>query len=136
MTKEQKSMRIYESTYQDLVRYKSQISSITGKPVSFDNAIKEILDIATSREYYTAIMKLPLGYLVMGTGRTEGEALQNAGKNTNYSYPQNNVEAFRCSFDFFVQVQVKGGGKPVYYKYEKPAEPTPEDDIIDISRDE
>ena len=108
-TKQQKCMRIDETTYQDLVRYKSQISSITGKPVSFDNAIKGILDIATSREYFCAVQETDNEIIIFGIGRTPAEACIDAVKHNGAGETRDDLDLWPCSLDVFVYVTKHGG---------------------------
>jgi len=108
-TKQQKCMRIDESTYQDLVRYKSQISSITGKPVSFDNAIKGILDIATSREYFCAVQETDNEIIIFGIGRTPAEACIDVVKHNGAGETRDDLDLWPCSLDVFVYVTKHGG---------------------------
>jgi len=104
MVKQQKSMRIDETTYADLVRYKSQISTITGQPVSFDNAIMDLLKIVSSKKYYCVYQPVTTkNVVIFGVGRTVSEAQRDVMVSNNL-YDEEGLETAECTKEVYMRV--------------------------------
>ena len=114
MTNTHKSLRVSEAAYTNLVKYKSQISSITGKPVSFDEAITDALEIATSKTYYCAVQYVGATIVIFGIGRTSAETTRDAMQAADNI---DGLNVYECTSDVYSYVLEHGGAG----KFEKAA---------------
>jgi len=106
----QKSIEVSSDTFQQLNKYKLSINVVTGRTMSLENAILDLLDIAHSKEYMCVIPRDAT--TIYGLGRTGNEAKRAAYKYLGENRPGDALAdclVLECTPEVFAYVNQHGG---------------------------
>ena len=105
--RKQVTLKIYEDTLPRLHQYKHELGAITGKNISIDAAIQDLLDIATSKRYYCAYDTNPI--IIYGIGHTEDQTMRDAIHELGPQGDLDHIRIAECTAEVYTYVLANGG---------------------------
>jgi len=115
--KKQVSLKIYEETLPLLNQYKYDLGKATGKNTSIDTAVRDLIEIATSKKYYCMYQEIGSTIIIFGIGRSENEADRDARINLGEDENIGSLDLAECTAEVYAHVIMHGGQASPDYSF-------------------